>query len=58
VGPIIPDALLICLPEPEVPADPVTDNALATYMLRLQVAGQDCRATVAAVKVFLSEIGE
>lgn len=46
---MIPEALLTCLPAPEGPDGDYTDNELATYIVRLAGAGQDCRNQLDAV---------
>lgn len=48
-GPDVPDQLLSCKPEPVPPATG-TQRAVATYVLDLADAGDDCRQKLGAVR--------
>ena len=45
-----PPSLLACEPAPLVPSAPVTQRDLASYLVDLAGAGEDCRSRLARVK--------
>ena len=47
---VVPDSLTTCQAQPEPPADPYGDKELASWILDLADAGQDCRDKLATVK--------
>lgn len=55
VRPPIPPSLLACQPAPEPPPDPLTDTALALWIVDLAAAGDDCRARLARVRALVAD---
>jgi hypothetical protein len=53
VTPTMPAGLLTCSPAPEVPAA-VNQAVVANYIVALWLAGQNCRAHVAAISQLFS----
>ena len=53
--PDVPDYLLTCDPEPELPEGEYTQRTVAGYIVRLHNAGQSCRGNLAAVKGLLED---
>lgn len=49
----VPPPLLACRPAPEPPPDPMTDTALALWIVDLSAAGEDCRTRLHRVKELL-----
>jgi hypothetical protein len=47
----VPEKWLTCAAQPKAP-DEDTDKAVATFIVDLIEAGEDCRATVAAIKAW------
>lgn len=47
----VPEKWLTCAAQPKAP-DEDTDKAVATFIVDLIAAGEDCRATVAAIKAW------
>lgn len=43
-------ARLVCEEEPQVPGEPVTDEANADYLKKLRAAGADCRGKLKWVR--------
>jgi len=53
--PLPPIDLTACAPAPELPAAPLTDRGLASYILRLDAAGEDCRSTLRALDEWMKD---
>lgn len=47
---------LVCLDEPGIPDDPITDEKNATYLKALRAAGGSCRADVDWLRVWFKAL--
>lgn len=56
IAPEVPASLLTCPPEPVPPAIDGDDQALAFWIVSLRVAGQECRAKLAGIRVWAAEL--
>ncbi|WP_343314061.1 hypothetical protein AAIB41_02635 [Brucella sp. BE17] len=51
----VPEALLICMPEPEAREVWESQKDVALYLVRVSEAGEDCRQKLGGVKRLLGE---